>query len=508
VTGAEAESLALSCYGAAIRVVDTAGTGVCASLRANRPAWFARENGDPPAATFVVLPRGAHGYSVERDGVEALRTASPGDVIAWIGSEVDRALAEEARLGLFVHAGVVGWRGYAVVVPGRSATGKSVLVQELVRRGATYFSDEYAVFDDRGLVHSYARTPMLRDEAGRPQPSALDRPVEDAPPDPLPVALLVSTVYRPAVPWRPDVRWGTRAVLPVVDNAVLARAQGARTLRIAARLAPTVVTLQGPRPDAEAIAPRLLELLDEALEKSPGIGGKDGSLLAVARSRLAATPAIPSPERPARHVRIEDFLSPAEHERLLAYATASEAQYQESQVMGEDGQSHLDHAFRRSRTLFRIDDAVWESVERRLRRALAHVRAELGLPWFPLDHVERQLTAHGDGGLFGAHTDNGRAGVAARRVTCVYYLHRTPPRFTGGELRLYDWTVRHGRAEHARSYTTVTPVSNSAVFFPSDTLHEVVPVQRESDDFGDSRFALNIWFWAGQFPTWHAARQG
>jgi len=48
---------------------------------------------------------------------------------------------------VFVHAGVVAWRGRAIVLPGYSRAGKSTLVAELLKLGATYYSDEYAVLD-------------------------------------------------------------------------------------------------------------------------------------------------------------------------------------------------------------------------------------------------------------------------------------------------------------------------------------------------------------------------
>ena len=46
-------------------------------------------------------------------------------------------VAEWAKHRVFVHAGVVGWKGKAIVIPGRSFSGKSTLVAELVRAGLT-----------------------------------------------------------------------------------------------------------------------------------------------------------------------------------------------------------------------------------------------------------------------------------------------------------------------------------------------------------------------------------
>ena len=47
-------------------------------------------------------------------------------------SELHFAVASHARTAIFVHAGVVGWRGRAIVVPGRSMSGKTTLTRALV----------------------------------------------------------------------------------------------------------------------------------------------------------------------------------------------------------------------------------------------------------------------------------------------------------------------------------------------------------------------------------------
>ena len=62
----------------------------------------------------------------------------------------------------WAHAGVVGWNGRAILLPGNSFAGKSTLVAELVRLGASYYSDEVAMLDESGLVHPYPRPLTLR----------------------------------------------------------------------------------------------------------------------------------------------------------------------------------------------------------------------------------------------------------------------------------------------------------------------------------------------------------
>ena len=62
-------------------------------------------------------------------------------------SDMDFYIAQRAPRKLFVHAGVVAWKGHAIVIPGRSHSGKTTLVKAFLQAGATYYSDEFAVFE-------------------------------------------------------------------------------------------------------------------------------------------------------------------------------------------------------------------------------------------------------------------------------------------------------------------------------------------------------------------------
>src|SRR5205814_290720 len=75
-------------------------------------------------------------------------------------------VAAQAKDRVFVHAGVVAARGGAIVIPGRTFTGKSTLVAALVEAGAAYYSDEYAVLDERGRVHPFAKPISIRGAHG------------------------------------------------------------------------------------------------------------------------------------------------------------------------------------------------------------------------------------------------------------------------------------------------------------------------------------------------------
>jgi Rps23 Pro-64 3,4-dihydroxylase Tpa1-like proline 4-hydroxylase len=513
------EELALSCYGVEFRLVDDTGAGLCSRLRAALPPEFV----DPSVPgveviSYKVAPeisagsRAVHGYRVTCNGVtvESFDVATEDSALELLLRNIDHTISRRSYQGLFVHAGVVGWRGLAIVIPGRSLTGKTTLVSELVRLGAMYYSDEFAVLDDSGYVHPYRRPLVLRDEViGTSHDLRLQW--EGMPAEPLPIGLIVVAPYQPGATWRPNIIRSARAVLPIIEGAVLARQESARILRIAARIAPRLVTLQGVRPEATETAAQLLELVDDALvsqalasEETLSDGGA-ANLAAVAEKRLRSEAGRPAPARrqlvAAGYVRIPDFLSHDEHQRLLDHAIANQDAFLDSEVLTAHGKSQMDYGFRKSRTLFGPEvEKIWELFDERLHGLLPFVRRELGLSWFPLGRVERQLTAHSHEGFFAPHRDTGHAETADRRISCVYYFHSNPQCFTGGDLRLYDNWVTDRGSSAAASYTTLTPLDNSIVFFRSDTFHEVRAVHRESEEFRDSRFAMTIWFREGKWP--------
>src|SRR6186997_3026660 len=85
------------------------------------------------------------------------------DVGCALAAHAEPFVAERAPDHLFVHAGVVGWEGRAIVMPGASFAGKTTLVQAWLEAGATYYSDEFAVLDRDGRVHPFARPLAIRD---------------------------------------------------------------------------------------------------------------------------------------------------------------------------------------------------------------------------------------------------------------------------------------------------------------------------------------------------------
>lgn len=193
------------------------------------------------------------------DHVRLARSEETDDVFDTFESDLRLTVAEFARYRVFVHAGVVGWKGKAIVIPGRSYSGKSTLVAELVRAGATYYSDEFAVFDSQGRVHPFKKALELR-RPGEFKQARLDvaQLGGHAGRKPLPVQLVVLTHYRKDARWRPRRLSGGLGILQLFSNTVSARRSPDKALSALQHLAHTAEFLKGPRGEATELAQAIL----------------------------------------------------------------------------------------------------------------------------------------------------------------------------------------------------------------------------------------------------------
>jgi hypothetical protein len=191
------------------------------------------------------------------------RTMDFEDLLERLESSIQLYVAEAAQRRVFVHAGVVGWRGRAIVLPGPSHAGKTSLVAALVRAGATYYSDEYAVFDSSGRVHPYPRLMSIRGREGertrRCPPEALGGRSGSKP---LPVGLVVVSEYQPGARWRPAPLSPGRAALALLSNTVPARTRPAAALATLHQVVSQSAALKGRRGEAEQTADAILARLE------------------------------------------------------------------------------------------------------------------------------------------------------------------------------------------------------------------------------------------------------
>jgi predicted 2-oxoglutarate/Fe(II)-dependent dioxygenase YbiX len=205
-------------------------------------------------------------------------------------------------------------------------------------------------------------------------------------------------------------------------------------------------------------------------------------------------------QRIPRYVVVEDVLPAEECAELLDWVLANEERLVPSRV----GTGYTNPNIRNSLSVTRTAERPWR------KPMLAHMlgRApglmeQLGLPPIPIDMMEADMVAYRDGGFIRPHIDTA-AGKAReesdRMLTMVYYFHREPKGFSGGELRIHPPTRPPADAPQ---YAELTPKSNSLIAFAAWAPHEVRPVSVPSGRFEDCRFAIN--FWARRAPTGKAA---
>jgi hypothetical protein len=129
--------------------------GVSIGLRANSPRVLDEVINQLPGGSLVSSTATAHrrysfilGQQSPRPGQRRFhflfrdlrgmaRSTNLADLWEALESDLSSYIAQTAKNWLFVHAGVVGWRGNAIVIPGRSFSGKTTLVKELIQAGAS-----------------------------------------------------------------------------------------------------------------------------------------------------------------------------------------------------------------------------------------------------------------------------------------------------------------------------------------------------------------------------------
>jgi hypothetical protein len=190
------------------------------------------------------------------------------EVLGILESDMRLFVAEAARRRLFIHAGVVGWGGQAILIPGRSMSGKTSLVVELVRAGADYYSDEYAVLDDEGRVHPFHKTLSIRENDLYKQ---TEYPVETfggrRGVKPLPVGLVLVSRYRAGARWRPQPVSAGQGILELLSHTISARRQPEKALAVLQRALADASIIKGARGEARQIAGSILERMKAATMK-------------------------------------------------------------------------------------------------------------------------------------------------------------------------------------------------------------------------------------------------
>jgi hypothetical protein len=249
-------------------------------IRTNEPAVLERVRALlPPGWEPCYSPLVDHLFSLRVGGVSPrvrqfhllysgftlyARSANLEEVLHALETHLHLYVGESASNRVFVHAGAVGWRGRAIVLPGASRAGKSTLVAALLRLGASYYSDEYAVLDPEGRLHPFDRPLSIRqDDVGSVRRCGPEEFGGRPATGPLPVGLVVVTTYRAGTTWRPQTLTPGRAVLALLHDTLSARFDPDGAFRVLEKAVRPALALRGARGEAAEVAERLLTALDQ-----------------------------------------------------------------------------------------------------------------------------------------------------------------------------------------------------------------------------------------------------
>ncbi len=186
------------------------------------------------------------------------------EVFNTLETQIRMTIAEFSEKFVFLHAGVVSWQGSAIVIPGKSFSGKTTLVAELVKRNCEYLSDEYAVIDKKGFVHPFPKKLSLRgiiDDYRQ-----VDFDVEElggkAAKTPIPIGFLLLTKYQKHVKKPKIKRHSTgEGVMASVANSISVRQNPRFVLEIISNIANRAIILEAKRGEASEFADFFLDYL-------------------------------------------------------------------------------------------------------------------------------------------------------------------------------------------------------------------------------------------------------
>ena len=173
-------------------------------------------------------------------------------------------VAEFSEENVFIHAGVVGWKEKAIIIPGNSFQGKTTLTAALVKKGALYFSDEYAVLDENSMVYPFPKTLSLR---GVIDPySQLETPIEEiggrVAAEPLRPGLVLITEFEEGAPWLPEILSAGNGIMAILPHTITINHKPRLSLEVLKKLTTDALIVKSKRGEADEFAEQFLDFCE------------------------------------------------------------------------------------------------------------------------------------------------------------------------------------------------------------------------------------------------------
>ncbi len=184
--------------------------------------------------------------------------------LKYLDWQIRLTIAEFAADRIFLHAGVVAWKGKAIIIPAKSFGGKTTLVKELTKMGARYYSDEYAVLDENGFVHPFPKMLSVRGETN--EFLQIDYPVEAFGGvqgiEPLPVALVLITEFEKGAQWEPQILSEGFGIMEMLSHTIPIRYNPKFALKVLNKTVNRAIIVKTKRGEANDFALQLLSFFE------------------------------------------------------------------------------------------------------------------------------------------------------------------------------------------------------------------------------------------------------
>lgn len=209
----------------------------------------------------IRVDRVADGFQLSVNDIVAASAESAISLVPDLIRALDDAVIPRLTALRAVHAGAVLWRERALLLPGATHAGKSSLVAELLRRGATYFSDEYALIDAEGRVHPYPRPLLMRNGCPEQFPVLAGECNASVGSGPAPVGWIFSLEYLPESGWCVEAVPQSEALLNLLRNTPHVLADMPDMVGVFQRAVAGATCYAGRRSEVAHAADQILQLV-------------------------------------------------------------------------------------------------------------------------------------------------------------------------------------------------------------------------------------------------------
>jgi hypothetical protein len=260
--------LFIESYGVEIRLVSNRAEAIEAAriiLQKYLPDCFTETAETETAHQFRLVWNESEKDTLYKNGESVFTRVSREKSLEYVGSEIRRTIAEFAVGRVFIHAGVVGWKGKVILIPGMSFSGKTSLTAALVKRGAVYYSDEYAILDEDGFVYPFPKTLSIRRDGDRFTQTeySVEALGGKAAAEKNRLGMVFISRYKPNASWKPQILTPAKGILEIIKHTVSIRTNPSYVLKVLTKAIENAGIVKSNRGDVSKFAGLILDFYEE-----------------------------------------------------------------------------------------------------------------------------------------------------------------------------------------------------------------------------------------------------